>query len=308
MMANVSVGALFMAGILPGALMALLMMLTVAYYAHKNGWGADVKFSKLRFFKALCELAVVMLWPTALWLAITRLGAPAQLTVLGGLAMLFVLDRLFSFEALLPIMTPVLLIGGMTTGLFTPTEGAIAACAWAMVLGFVWYRTLSWRMFVKVCLDTVETTSTVLFIVAAASIFGWMLTATGVTREIAAWVLGFTQQAWVFLLLANLLMLFVGCFLEPTAAITILVPILLPIATQLGIDPVHFGLVMVLNLMIGLLHPPMGMVLFVLARVAGLSFERTTMAILPWLVPLLLSLVVITYVPAIVLWLPKMFF
>ena len=126
-------------------------------------------------------------------------------------------------------------------------------------------------MFVKVCLDTVETTSTVLFIVAAASIFGWMLTATGVTAAIAQWVLAFTREPWMFLLLANLLMLFVGCFLEPTAAITILVPILLPIARQLGIDPVHFGLVMVLNLMIGLLHPPMGMVLFVLARVAKLE-------------------------------------
>ena len=189
-------------------------------------------------------------------------------------------------------MTPVLLIGGMTTGLFTPTEGAIAACVWAMVLGLAWYRTLSWKMFVKVCLDTVETTATVLFIVAAASIFGWMLTATGVTAAIAR--MGARLHAsspWVFLLLANLLMLFVGCFLEPTAAITILVPILLPIARQLGIDPVHFGLVMVLNLMIGLLHPPMGMVLFVLARVAKLSVERTTMAILPWLVPLLASLV-----------------
>ena len=140
-----------------------------------------------------------------------------------------------------------------------------------MVLGFAWYRTLTWKMFVKVCLDTVETTATVLFIVAAACIFGWMLTATGVTAAIAAWVLAFTEQAWVFLLLANLLMLFVGCFLEPTAAITILVPILLPICQQLGIDLVHFGLVMVLNLMIGLLHPPMGMVLFVLARVARLS-------------------------------------
>jgi len=121
-------------------------------------------------------------------------------------------------------------------------------------------------------------------------------------------VLGFTQSPWVFLLLANLLMLFVGCFLEPTAAITILVPILLPITAQLGIDPVHFGLVMVLNLMIGLLHPPMGMVLFVLARVANLSVERTTMAILPWLVPLLLSLGIITYFPKAVLWLPKMFY
>jgi tripartite ATP-independent transporter DctM subunit len=174
-----------------------------------------------------------------------------------------------------------------------------------MILGFAWYRTLKWKMFVKVCLDTVETTSTVLFIVAAASIFGWMLTATGVTADIAAWVLAFTKEAWVFLLLANLLMLFVGCFLEPTAAITILVPILLPIAVQLGVDPVHFGLVMVLNLMIGLLHPPMGMVLFVLARVAGLSFERTTMAILPWLVPLLVSLVILTYVPQVGLWLPR---
>ncbi len=152
-------------------------------------------------------------------------------------------------------------------------------------------------MFVKVSLDTVETTATVMFIVAAASIFGWMLTATGVTAAIAQWVLAFTKEAWVFLLLANLLMLFVGCFLEPTAAITILVPILLPIATKLGVDPVHFGLVMVLNLMIGLLHPPMGMVLFVLARVAKLSVERTTVAILPWLVPLLLSLALLTYMP-----------
>ncbi|GAB3649000.1 TRAP transporter large permease [Ramlibacter alkalitolerans] len=308
MMANVSVGALFLAGILPGALMAVLMMLTVAYYAHKNNWGADVKFEWPRVLKALGELAVVMGWPTALWLLVVKAGLPAQPTVLTGLVGLFVADKLFRFQAVLPIMTPVLLIGGMTTGIFTPTEGAIAACLWAMVLGLAWYRTLTWQMFVKVCLDTVETTSTVLFIVAAASIFGWMLTATGVTAAISAWVLGFTHEAWVFLLLANLLMLFVGCFLEPTAAITILVPILLPICQQLGIDPVHFGLVMVLNLMIGLLHPPMGMVLFVLARVAKLSVERTTIAILPWLVPLLVSLVVITYMPKTVLWLPKLFY
>jgi TRAP-type C4-dicarboxylate transport system permease large subunit len=308
MMANVSVGALFLAGILPGVMLAILMMLTVAYFAHKNKWGADIKFSSTRLFKALTELAVVVGWPLLIWLLVAKLGTPPQLTVFAGLASLFVLDKIFKFEALLPIMTPVLLIGGMTTGLFTPTEGAIAACVWALILGFAWYKTLSWKMFVKVCLDTIETTSTVLFIVAAASIFGWMLTATGITTDIAAWVLGFTKEAWVFLLLANLLMLFVGCFLEPTAAITILVPILLPIATQLGVDPIHFGLVMVLNLMIGLLHPPMGMVLFVLARVAGLSFERTTMAILPWLVPLLVALAVITYVPSLVLWLPKMFF
>jgi TRAP-type C4-dicarboxylate transport system permease large subunit len=308
MMANVSVGSLFLAGILPGVLMAILMMLTVAWFAHKNGWGADVKFEWPRVLKALMETLVVAGWPVALWLLIVQGGLPAQLTVFAGLVVLFIADRLFKFQAALPIMTPVLLIGGMTTGIFTPTEGAIAACLWAMVLGFAWYRTLNFKSFVKVCLDTVETTSTVLFIVAAASIFGWMLTATGVTAAISEWVLGFTQNPYMFLLLANLLMLFVGCFLEPTAAITILVPILVPICQKLGIDLVHFGLVMVLNLMIGLLHPPMGMVLFVLARVAKLSVERTTVAILPWLVPLLGSLAIITYFPSLVLWLPKLVF
>src|SRR6476661_8155927 len=136
MMANVSVGALFLAGILPGALMAVLMMLTVAYYAHKNGWGADVKFEWPRVIKALAETAVVIGWPLALWLLIVKAGLPAQATVIAGLVVLF---------------------GGMTTGIFTPTEGAIAACVWAMVLGLAWYRTLTWKMFVKVCLDTVET-------------------------------------------------------------------------------------------------------------------------------------------------------
>jgi TRAP-type C4-dicarboxylate transport system permease large subunit len=304
MMANVSVGALFLSGILPGVLLAILMMLTVAYFAHKNGWGGDIRFSIGRFAKAIAEAVVVVVWPVALWLLV-RWGLPAQPVVVGGLVVLFVADRLFNFQAVLPIMTPVLLIGGMTTGIFTPTEGAIAACVWAMALGLLWYRTLHWKHFIRICLDTVETTATVMFIVAAASIFGWMLTATGVTSDIASWVLGFTKEPWLFLLLANLLMLFVGCFLEPTAAITILVPILLPIALQLGIDPVHFGLVMVLNLMIGLMHPPMGMVLFVLARVAKLSVERTTMAILPWLLPLLASLILLTYVPAIGLWLPR---
>ena len=306
MMANVSVGALFLAGIMPGVVMALLMMLTVAYFAHKNGWGGDVKFEWSKLLKALIETLVVITWPLLIWLLVTEVGTQAQLTVLVGLVLLFAADKLFNFQAVLPIMTPVLLIGGMTTGVFTPTEGAIAACVWALILGFLWYRTLHFKLFVKICLDTVETTATVLFIVAAASIFGWLLTATGVTAAIGQWVLGVTDQPWQFLLLANLLMLFVGCFLEPTAAITILVPILIPICQQLGIDLVHFGLIMVLNLMIGLLHPPMGMVLFVLARVANLSVERTTMAILPWLVPLIGSLILITYVPSIALWLPRL--
>jgi TRAP-type C4-dicarboxylate transport system permease large subunit len=306
--ANVSVGALFLAGILPGAVMAILMMITVAYYAHKNKWGADVPFQWPRVLKAVGELFIVASWPAAIWLLVDPdrgLGLDAQWSVLGSLIVLFLADWKFKFNAVLPIMTPVLLIGGMTTGIFTATEGAIAACVWALFLGLVWYRTMHWKKLIKVSMDTVETTAAVLFIVAAASIFGWMLTATRTTEMIASWVLSVTSTPAGFLLLANLLMLFVGCFLEPTAAITILVPILLPIVRQLGIDPVHFGLVMVLNLMIGLLHPPMGLVLFVLARVAKLSVERTTMAILPWLVPLLISLALVTYIPSISLWLPS---
>ncbi len=302
--ANVSVGALFLAGILPGLVMGVLMMVTVAFYAHRNKWGADVPFQWARVGKALFEAAIVFGWPAAVWAA-TELGSEPRITVALGLAILLAADWKFKFSAVMPIMTPVLLIGGMTTGVFTATEGAIAACVWALFLGLFWYRTLSWKMLVKASMDTIETTSAVLLIVAAASIFGWMLTVTRTTEMIAAWVLSVTSSPAGFLLLANLLMLFVGCFLEPTAAITILVPILLPIVHKLGIDPVHFGLVMVLNLMIGLLHPPMGLVLFVLARVAKLSVERTTMAILPWLVPLLVSLVIVTYIPQVSLWLPN---
>jgi TRAP-type C4-dicarboxylate transport system permease large subunit len=307
MMANVSVGQLFVAGIVPGVVMAILMMITVAYYAHKYHWGGDIAFEWARLGKALGELGLVIGFPLAMWglvLADVSFNVAFGLCVAG----LLLADLKWKFDAVLPIMTPVLLIGGMTTGVFTPTEGAIAACVWALFLGLVWYRTLTWKMLAKVSMDTIETTATVMFIVAAASIFGWLLTATRVTDAVAAWVLAFTHSPWVFLLLANLLMLFVGCFLEPTAAILILVPVLMPVVLQLGIDPVHFGLVMVLNLMIGLLHPPMGMVLFVLARVANLSVEKTTMAILPWLVPLLLALILVTYIPAISLWLPRLLY
>ncbi len=305
MVANVSIGQLFLAGIVPGLVMTFLMMLTVAYFAHKNNWGADIKFMWSRVGKSAMELLIVFAFPLVIWIAF-KLGVNPVVGTGVALVLLFLADWKFKFEAVLPIMTPVLLIGGMTTGIFTPTEGAVAASMWALFLGLFWYRTLTIKMLVKVSMETIETTATVLFIVAAASIFGWLLTATRVTDMVTAWVLGFTSSPWVFLLLVNLLLLFVGCFLEPTAAILIAIPVLMPAVTQLGIDPVHFGLVVVLNLMIGLLHPPMGMVLFVLARVARMSLERTTMAILPWLVPLIGSLILITYVPAISLWLPTL--
>jgi tripartite ATP-independent transporter DctM subunit len=202
------------------------------------------------------------------------------------------------------LMAPVILIGGMTLGWFTPTEAAVAAVVWALFLGLVRYRSMTLRLLAKASFETIETTASVLFIVTAASVFAWLLTTTQAAQALSDGFLSVTQNKWVFLMLANVLILVVGCFIDTIAAITILVPILLPIVLKLGIDPIHFGLIMTLNLMIGLLHPPLGMVLFVLARVARLSVERTTVAILPWLVPLFLALIAITYVPQITLWLP----
>lgn len=304
MMANVSIGALFLAGILPGLVMTLMMMITVAIIARRRNWGADVPFSWKQLGSAALEIVVVLAFPMAAWL-LTLAGLSTNLSVGISFAVLLALDWIFNFSAVMALMAPVILIGGMTMGWFTPTEAAMAAVVWALFLGLVRYRSMTLRTIVKASLESIETTASVLFIVTAASIFAWLLTTTQAPQKLAQGILSFTDNKWVFLLLVNLLVLFVGCFIDTIAAITILVPILLPIVLQLHIDPVHFGLVITLNLMIGLLHPPLGMVLFVLARISRLSIERTTAAIIPWLIPLLLALLIITYVPELSLWLPR---
>jgi TRAP-type C4-dicarboxylate transport system permease large subunit len=304
MMANVSIGSLFLAGVIPGVVMTLMMMFTVAFIARRNNWGGDALFSWAKLGSASVEIVIVMAFPLVTWL-LTRAGVSVNVAVGITLAALLLADWYFDFSAVMALMAPVILIGGMTLGWFTPTEAAMAAVIWALFLGLVRYRSMTLRSLARATLDTIETTASVLFIVTAASIFAWLLTVSQAAQLMTDAILSFTQNKWVFLLLANVLILIVGCFIDTIAAITILVPILLPIVLKLGIDPLHFGLIMTLNLMIGLLHPPLGMVLFVLARVAKLSVERTTVAILPWLVPLFAALIAITYVPEITLWLPR---
>ena len=303
MMANVSIGALFMAGVLPGVVMTLLMMITVAIFAYRRGWGSDTAFSVRKLMEASVEVVVVLAFPVMVYLLVLA-GLSVNLAVGIALVLLIAVDWYFDFSAVMALMTPVILIGGMTMGWFTPTEAAMAAVIWSLFLGLVRYRTMTLSLLAKASLDTIETTASVLFIVTAASIFAWLLTVSLAAQLFSGFIFGLTENKWVFLILVNILMLVVGCFLDTIAAITILVPILLPVAVVYGIDPVHFGLIMTLNLMIGLLHPPLGMVLFVLSRVAKLSVERTTMAILPWLVPLVIALLLITFVPQISLWLP----
>jgi tripartite ATP-independent transporter DctM subunit len=263
--AGASIGQLFAAGLIPGLLMAVALMVMVAWYARVRNYPRDQGF---------------------------RLG---------------VLGRTFA-RAFLSLLTPVIIVGGILTGAFTPTEAAIAACAWALFLGLFVYRTLTLRRFLRVSFDTIETTAVVLFIVAAASIFAWVLTSNRVPEQFAALILSMSENPIIVLLLLNLILLIAGCFLETVAAITILVPVLLPIAVQMGVDPVHFGVMMVLNLMIGLLTPPIGMVLYVLARVAKLPFERCVAATAPFLVPLFIVLLLVTFVPALTMWLPTLIY
>ncbi|PWQ97287.1 TRAP transporter large permease [Leucothrix arctica] len=211
-------------------------------------------------------------------------------------------------HAILPLMTPIIIVGGILTGVFTPTEAAIAAVAYSLCLGLFVYRTLSWKQILKVSQDTVETTASIMMIVAASSIFAWILTANQVAQAFATELLSFTQDKTAILLIIMLIVLVVGCFMETIAAITILTPVLLPVAMQFGIDPVHFGIILILNLMIGLLTPPVGMVLYVLSKVSGVPFERCVIATAPFLVPLIIVLVLLTFIPALSMWLPTLIY
>jgi len=304
MMANTSIGALFLAGVVPGAVMTVMMMVTVAYFAWRRGWGSDAPFRWRTIGGAGLEVVIVLAFPVAVYLLLNA-GLSQNAAIGLALAVLIALDWYFDFAAVMALMTPVILIGGMTLGWFTPTEAAVAAVIWSLFLGLVRYRSMTLKTLAKATRDTVETTASVLFIVTAASIFAWLLTVSQAATLFATAIFSLTDNKWVFLILVNFLLLFVGCFLDTIAAITIVVPILLPIVLKFGIDPIHFGLILTLNLMIGLLHPPLGMVLFVLSRVAKLSVEQTTMAILPWLVPLFAALIAITFIPEITLWLPR---
>lgn len=202
-----------------------------------------------------------------------------------------------------PLLTPVILVGGILSGIFTPTEAAAVAVAYTLVLGIV-YGTITWRGLYEVTRATMRDTSILLFIIGASSIYSWVIARYQVTQTIAAAATSAISSPLVFLLFANLFLFLIGLFIDATPALFILVPVLVPLAQAFHIDITQFGVVMIFNLMMGLITPPVGAVLYTLTRVTSLSFQRVVKAIVPFYVPLLATLLLLTLVPAISLWLP----
>ena len=263
--AEVSIGRLFAAGLLPGLLMAVALMVMVHWMAVRRGYRRESAFS-LR--------------------TVVRTARAAAL----------------------PLLTPVIIVGGIVFGVFTPTEAAIAAVAYTTVVGAFVFRSLNLRRMLDALTATIETTAAVLMIVASAALFAWVLTANQVADGIADGLLAMTTDKTAVLLMIMVIVFAIGFFMETVAAITILAPLVLPVALSVGIDPVHLGIVFVLNLMIGLLTPPVGMVLYVLAKVSRTPFEECVRATLPFLVPLVGVLLLLVFVPDIALWLPNRIF
>lgn len=206
-------------------------------------------------------------------------------------------------RALPPAGAAVIILGGILTGVFTPTEASAVGVAYIAILA-VCYGNLGWNNLRHALVSSVETTGGVLVIVGAAALFGWVLAREQAPQIAAELILGLTNQPLFFLILANVLLLIVGAVLEPASAILILAPVLVPVAEAFGLSPVHFGVMMIFNLMIGLLTPPVGLVLFVLSSVTKQPVTTVIRGTVPFYLPMLVTLVLIAFVPAVSLWLP----
>jgi len=264
-LAEVSVGRLFMGGIIPGMLVGISLMILVYTMSIKRNYPRDKRISfkefSIRFEKAF-----------------------------------------------LPTLTPVIILGGIISGIFTPTEAAAVAAVYAFVLSFFVYRTLKIKNIPKILLDTMITTAIVTFIISNASSFSYLLLLGDISGKLVNALTAITMNRYVMLLILNIVLLFFGCVMEAGVALILLVPILVPLLNIVGIDLVHFGVVMTLNLMIGVATPPIGMSLFVVSQISNMKVEDLMRSILPFLIPPIIVLFIITYIPILVTWIPNLVF
>ncbi len=261
--ASASIGALFIAGIVPGVLMAIALHTHVYVVAKRHGYPRSVRAT-------LKQVAVAFLR------AIPVLAAPA------------------------------IILGGILFGVFTPTEAAVIASLYAALIGFVVYRTLTIRQFIEELRSTFETTAVVMIMTAGAIVFGWVLVRENFAANFVTLMLSFASEPWQCMLVLNVALLLCGMFMDPLPILLIFTPLVMPVLQAYGIDPVQFGVVMVLNLMIGMLTPPIGGLCFVLARISGLPLARVFRACAPYYLPLGVVLILISVFPPLTLWLPNL--
>ena len=263
--AGVSIGALFMAGFVPGVLIALCLMAVAYVIARRRNY------------------------PKASQMVTGR-------------------EFLLRFkDAFLALLTPLIILGGILGGVMTPTESAAVAVFYALFLGIFVFRTLKWRQVPHLLLKTGIVTGFIMIIVGAANVFAWLLAAEQVPQHLSNFFLTISRKPWVVLLVINIFLLIVGCLMDTSAAIIILVPVLMPLITSVGIDPLHFGLVMCINLILGMATPPFGVILFLVCNITKMTMERLIRAIWPFLLVEVAILLLVTYLPGIALVVPRMF-
>lgn len=262
---GLSVGKLFVAGIIPGLLMGIGLMLMTYLISVKRKYPKSKRVSFLTMAKSF-------------------------------------------YQAFWALMMTLLILFGIIGGVFTPTEASIVAVVYAMVIGLLVYRELKLTMIPRIILQSAKMTASLMVLVGFANLFAWIMTVEEIPQLIAEGLLGLTENKIILLLLINLLLLFVGAFMETIAALLILFPVLLGVALHVGVDPIQFAMIMVLNLVIGLTTPPVGVCLFVASSIGNISLERISKACLPFMMVSLLVLMLVTYVPEVSLWLPGLFY
>ncbi|ESU71758.1 MULTISPECIES: TRAP transporter large permease [Geobacillus] len=208
------------------------------------------------------------------------------------------------FNVIPALLVPIIIIAGILSGAFTPTESAAVACVVALIVG-VMYKELKWKHIPYIMINTAVSTATITMLIAMANLFGWMLSFEQIPQSIATWMTSLTDNPWVFLFIVNIFLLIVGMFMDGIAALIILVPVFAPLLASYGIDPIHFGIIICINLTIGLLTPPVGAGLYIASALSNVKLELLTKAILPFLAVSIATLFVITYWPQMVLWIPN---
>ncbi len=263
-LADVSVGDLFIAGIVPGFIMAALLMLTTVYYSYKTPMPR-------RSFPTFSEF-----------------------------------KKSFS-QAILPLCTPMIIAGGIWTGVFSPTEAGAVACAYGLFLGMVVYRDVKFSDLYQVFKQSVEFSAVLLLIIAVSGFYGWLLLRLQIPQELAAALVSLDVSHFVLLLFLMAFLLIVGCFMSVVESVLILTPVLIPALSAIGIDPLFFGVFMVVTLSAGVITPPFGTVLYVMMPITGMKFEEVVKAIMPFFIPIILTIFILVMFPNIVSDFPELF-